>query len=98
MRQLLKELDQERKKTKEVKNAAVARAESEREIREGIRRQKKEKRREKEKKREEEEASLSPLLDGFPSDISQTSLEKDKQSQFSNVNIDGDEKHEEDMS
>ena len=74
MRQLVEELDQERKKTKEVENAAVARAETETEIQEEIRRKKKEKRREEEKKRGEEQASLSPLLDGPPPDISQTSL------------------------
>ena len=51
MRQLVEELDQEREKTRDVKNASVARAETERKRQEEeIRRQKEEKRREEEKK------------------------------------------------
>jgi len=66
MLQLVEELDQERKKTKDVKNAAVARDETERKIQEEIRRQKKEKRGEEEKKREEEQASRVLQSFGLP--------------------------------
>ena len=56
MQQLVEELDQERKKTKDVKNAAVARAETERKIQEEeIRRQKEENWREEEIRTQKEE-------------------------------------------
>ena len=75
MRQLVDELDQEREKTKDLKNAAVERAETERKRQEEenrrqkeekrreeeIRRQKEEKRREEKKIREEEQARQTEI-------------------------------------
>merc|ERR1712179_474409 len=59
---LLEELDQERKKTKEVKNDAVVRAETEKKRKEEeTRRQREEKRREEEQGREEEQVRQAEI-------------------------------------